>query len=170
MLLGVTEHLARAFDRVTVVARGRRRLQALEAAGAGVIEGCALDYREDGALRSALARAVAAHGPPELAVCWIHSTAPDAPWTVAAVCRPRRYVHVLGSAALDPARPDDGRRARFEALDGLVYTEVVLGFVHDGRHARWLTNDEIAQGVIAAIEDAAPRSVVGTVEPWSARP
>ena len=104
-----------------------------------------------------------------LAVAWIRSDAPEA-----ALAAARRtagpFFHVLGSAAADPARPDPGRRARFEALPGLAYREVILGFVSEGGRSRWLTDEEISRGVLEAVAAGRPRAVVGVVEPWSARP
>jgi hypothetical protein len=47
---------------------------------------------------------------------------------------------------------------------------VVLGFVLEAGKSRWLTNAEISDGVFAAIAAQAPHSIVGTVEPWSAKP
>lgn len=170
MLQGVSLHLTKAFEAVSVLARDERRLRALEEAGCGAIHGYGVDYRDDDALRNAIGEACATYGPLDLAVCWIHAVAPEAPFVVAEDGAPRVYVHVLGSAAADPARPEDERRARFEAYPGLVYREVILGFVHGDGHSRWLTNAEISDGVIAAIDSNEIRSVVGTTRPWSARP
>lgn len=148
---------------ITLVSRGAARfvLPAVHPAPA--------DWRDGAAFEAALDGAVAARGPFDLAVAWIHSDAPGAP--LAAARRVRgRFFHVLGSAAADPSRPDPGRRAGFEALAGVAYREVILGFVIEGRRARWLTDAEIAAGVLEAIAADRPRTVVGVVEPWAARP
>ncbi|NLG69565.1 MAG: hypothetical protein GX496_08420 [Firmicutes bacterium] len=50
------------------------------------------------------------------------------------------------------------------------YREVILGFVVEPSGSRWLTHDGISPGVLEAIDRDAPRWIVGTVEPWSARP
>ena len=81
-----------------------------------------------------------------------------------------RYLHVLGSAADDPSRPDPERRARFEAIEGVSYQEVILGFMREGAASRWLTDDEIASGVLAAIDRPMPRQIIGVTRPWTARP
>jgi hypothetical protein len=134
----------------------------------------ALDYREGADLDVQIRSAAAAYGPFGVAVAWIHSTPPDAAEAVArAVANPASpcvFVHVLGSAAADPSRPDDGRRARFASIPGLLYREAILGFVVEGGSSRWLTDAEISAGVLRAVEGSAPRTVVGTVTPWSARP
>jgi GrpB-like predicted nucleotidyltransferase (UPF0157 family) len=177
MLRGATLGLvARGFD-VSVVARNARRLAKLRddaAATGGVVRPVCVDYRDTAALEFGLGEAVRDLGPPALAVVWAHSSAPDAPETVAraldATGRPAEYLHLLGSASADPSKPDAGRRARFAAFRRLAYHEAVLGFVVEPRGSRWLTDDEIAAGVLRAVDVHAPRSVVGVVEPWSARP
>jgi hypothetical protein len=167
MLRGAVLGLAR--DRaVTVVARGARRLEALRDAS-GSVHPARADWRDPAGFRAALDDAVAARGPFEVAVCWVHADAPEAALDAARRVR-GRFFHVLGSAAADPSRPDPGRRARFEAIPGLSYHEVILGFVVEGGGSRWLADGEISTGVLAAVAAARPRSVVGTVEPWTARP
>lgn len=160
--------------RAVVLALARDREVTLVARRPGVVAAASIhpaaaDYGDPDAFAAALDGAVAARGPFDLAVAWIHSSAPDAP--LAAARRVRgRFLHVLGSAAADPSRPDPGRRAAFEALPGLSYREVILGFVREGDRSRWLTDAEIAAGVLGAIAADRPRTVVGVVEPWSARP
>jgi hypothetical protein len=163
MLAGVAAALAARGVQTAVLARRTRRTPP-------GTTGIPVDYRDT----QAFEEAVRAAGPFDVAVVWIHSVAPAAPDALARVLTesgtPARYVHVLGSAAADPSRPDPGRRAHFQAQDGLRYEEVILGFVHDGKRARWLTNDEIATGVLAAVDKPSPRTVVGAVEPWNQRP
>ncbi|GBC85974.1 hypothetical protein HRbin11_02441 [bacterium HR11] len=122
----------------------------------------------------ALEEAVHRFGPIGLAVVWIHRVAPEAPWVVAryvgTAATPGHYFHVLGSATDDPSRPDPGRRTRFDALPNLQYHEVILGFMRTPRGTRWLTDEEICQGVLRAIDSGADRWIVGTVEPWSDHP
>lgn len=52
----------------------------------------------------------------------------------------------------------------------ITFQAVVLGFVVESGGSRWLTDVEISSGVFAAIESSMPLSIVGTVEPWTARP
>jgi hypothetical protein len=47
---------------------------------------------------------------------------------------------------------------------------VVLGFVVENGKSRWLGGDEISSGVLAAIQSGEPLKVVGTLEPWGAKP
>ena len=167
MLRDVVRFLARDHD-VTVVARDPAKLEAL-VAKAPTIYGAPVDYRKTRAFESELKRAVGERGPFSLAVAWIHSDAPDAPMAAAKRVQ-GRFFHVLGSEVADPARPDPGRRAAFDDLPDLEYHEVVLGFVRGDKGSRWLTNEEIVRGVLTALAWAKPRTVVGTVVPWSAHP
>lgn len=177
MLAGVSLWLAKQGRMVSVVARGRERLEALALRGAsreGEVCPVRVDYHDNEHLRRSLEVAVSAHGPPDLAVCWIHSTAPRAIRTVGEVvsdCSDAvRLLHVRGSTTADPSRPDPELEAVLASFPGLNYEVVVLGFVLEGRRSRWLTHDEIASGVIRAIRQPAPKTVVGTLEPWSKRP
>ena len=79
---------------------------------------------------------------------------------------------VLGSATADPAHPHRLASAAIVA-DGLVdcrLRQVVLGFRVVGDRSRWLTNDEISAGVLDAVRNDRPLSVIGQVDPWAARP
>jgi hypothetical protein len=168
--------VARGFA-VSVVARNARRLAKLRdeaAAAGGVVRPVCVDYRDADAFAFGLGEAARDLGPPSLAVVWAHSSAPDAPLAVAKACdvggRRVAFVHVLGSAAADPSQPDAERAARFAAFPRLAYREVILGFVVERGRSRWLTDDEIAGGVLHAVDTDAARTVVGVVEPWDARP
>jgi hypothetical protein len=177
MLRGATLGLVARGWAVSVVARNARRLGRLRddaAAAGGVVRPVCVDYRDAPALDFGLTEAARDLGPPGLAVVWAHSSAPDAPFAIArlldAAGLPADYVHVLGSATADPLRPDDGRAARYAAFPRLAYREVILGFAIDGGRSRWLRDEEISAGVLSAVDSGAARTVVGVVEPWSARP
>jgi len=106
------------------------------------------DYRDPIRLRDVLARATKARGPLELAVCWIHTDAPDATQIVADALAPgARLVQVFGTRVW-PLEP---------VPIHIAYRRVLLGSL-DGR---WLTHDEISKGVLAAIGRDRPVAVVG---------
>jgi GrpB-like predicted nucleotidyltransferase (UPF0157 family) len=177
MLRAATLGLAAEGRRVSVVARNARRLAALAddaARAGGRVRPVCVDWRDSEALAFGLREATLELGPPALAVVWAHSDAPDAPLVAAEACgfggRRVDFVHVLGSASADPSRTDDARAARFAALPKIARREAVLGFVVERGRSRWLTDAEISAGVLAAVRSRAPRTVVGVVEPWDARP
>lgn len=131
-----------------------------------------LDYQDEQKLTAALRATIKENGPIELAVCWIHNTAPTALTTVAKelACtgRPFRLFHVQGSRAADPALSAPPKLQ--EIPHGCLYRQVLLGFIVEGSGSRWLTNLEISAGVLHAIKTDDPLTIVGTVRPWHMRP
>ena len=172
MLSRLCVALARAGRQVSVVARDAGRLRQLSELAPG-IHPISADYTDPQALERALVAATDRTGAIERAVCWIHDTAPAAPLAIAAHVG-SVYCHVLGSAAANPATPEILARwqAQFAALPALDYRIAILGFMRARSTAasRWLTDAEICQGAGQALDAGGPVSVVGVVEPWSARP
>lgn len=158
MLLGTVEGLLADGHELWVLAR---RAPALEHPR---LHPLLVDYGDAAALDATLTRATGTAGPFDGAIVWAHSSAPHAPEVVARhISGP--FLHVLGSATADPSRPHPT-----PGWAGEGYRTVVLGFVREAGRSRWLTNPEIAAGVLEAWRSGAARTVVGTVEPWSARP
>lgn len=50
------------------------------------------------------------------------------------------------------------------------YRKVFLGFILENEHYRWLTHDEITNGVIHQIETDQPKGIIGQIEPYELRP
>jgi molybdopterin-guanine dinucleotide biosynthesis protein A len=141
MLAGATKALGERGHRVTCIARRRGDL------GPGVtIE--PTDYRDGARFRETLARAAESRGPIELAVCWIHTDAPDAPRTVVESLAPgARLVQVFGTRVWPLA----------DVPIHVAYRQVLLGSVS----GRWLTYDEISAAVVEAIDTDRPVRIVG---------
>lgn len=177
MLRGLSLGLAGQGYTVSVIARNNQRLQSLAEAAAefsGHINPIAVDYGQGEQLRASLVRAIEAYGPVVLAVCWIHSTAPEAlrqvAEAIAASSTSCRLFHIRGSAAANPAEKANRLPEWLDRYPQIRYRQVILGFVVETEGSRWLTHQEISDGVLAAVRNDAPYSVVGTVEPWSLRP
>ena len=140
MLATTTRALADRGHAVTCIARRAADL------GDGVrVE--PVDYRDPVALHDVLARSTEARGPLELAVCWIHTDAPEAPRIVADALAPgAQLVQVFGT--------------RVWPLSGVplhvAYRQVLLG----SAEGRWLTHDEISAGVLEAVGTDRPVTVV----------
>jgi len=162
MLARVTTTLAIRSTRVDVLARHPSVLDGPN------LHPVAVDWRRSETLEPYL-RTIQASAPVDLALLWLHGDAGDTGQRLCQCARPKHVVHVLSSAAADPARPQPERRRAYERWCDR-YTEVILGFERDARGSRWLTDDEIVRGTLQAIDGDAPRLIVGTVEPWSARP
>ena len=115
--------------------------------------------------------ALDAAGPVDLAVAWFHTLKIPAPRRLAERIDGRLF-QVLGSATGDPAHPDRLSTAATVAvgLPKCRLRQVVLGFRVEGGRSRWLSNAEISGGVLEAIRADLAFSIVGKVQPWSARP
>ncbi len=178
MLLEASVSIARSVRTLTSIARTESSLRALDERIRSERchhEAIALDYSQTERLRSAVRAALALHGPITLLLAWVDEEhAPDAALVLAEeAVRAGLHLssfHVLGSAAADPTRSLAEQRRPFEALPGLCYHQIVLGFMPLATGSRWLTSVEIAACVAAAIDRGEAESTVGTVRPWSARP
>lgn len=169
MLEGATRWIMRHAEHTLIIGRSQRRLDRLhEADGSERATFVPLDYRSSVALRACLQDAVRTHGPIDVVVSWIHSTAPDAIAILAEVVgRPAtawRFIHVKGSAndltAIRTAAPMPRE---------CIYRQVMLGYQRSVGRSRWLTDQEVSDGVIQAIVQDSDVTV-GQLEPWSARP
>lgn len=168
MLAGLCRRLLDHCETLSVLARDEARIRTISPCIAPLV----CDYNDMAAVEAALAADAATHGAPDLVVVWIHGPAPELRRRLAtATASGGRLVQVLGSAHGDPARPNrlEAMRAAAEGQP-IAYQAVVLGFAVENGHSRWLTNDEIAEGVFAAIQAGTSPVSVGTLSPWSARP
>ena len=163
MLSGLVEALAGDGGRLSLLSR-----QASKAAGQG---GFDCDYHDTEAFAAALRAAVERSGPINLAIAWFHTLKIAAPRLLAEQVSGRLF-QVLGSATADPGHPDRLARAAGVAADlpACRLRQVVLGFKLIEGDARWLTNAEISQGVLDAVSADRALTILGQVEPWSARP
>ncbi len=162
---------------VSVLARGTGRLNriaAQAAAGGGRIVPLSLDYTDTLTLENALHGMCSEHDKPSRVVCWIHENlAPNALLTVARYAR-GVFWHVLGGSAADPSQVDklnEWNQKFSRTFPGLDYRQIILGFkiMPDGQ-SRWLSNDEISDGVFSTLKTHERATTVGTTHPWSQRP
>ncbi len=110
-------------------------------------------------------------GPVDLAVTWLHPKAPELRDRIAERVIPGgKIVEILGSATGRPGGFADDRLQAMENQFGKTYRQVVLGFQLEGDSSRWLTHEEICEGVLRAYRGFETRTVIGTLEPWEKRP
>jgi short-subunit dehydrogenase len=104
---------------------------------------------------------------PDVIVSWIHRSGNDTvQWLCNHISDKRiAFFHIKGSSAHHPQQNFIPQYSK-----SISYHEVILGFQLDNDVSRWLTNAEIAAGVVHAAEQKLPKYIVGTVEPWDARP
>ena len=166
MLAGLARSLCDHAAKVSVLARNEKRIRAIGDA----IEPIACDYNDGVALSEALSQIEVARSRRRL------DSRPRA------ACPPRaspnacvaegRFVQVLGSAHADPAHPE--RLAEMEkAVEGLPidHQTVVLGFVVGDRQVALADQcGNLRRRVRRHRVRSSRVSIVGTVEPWSAKP
>lgn len=188
MLAGVCLRLARDGWLVSVAARRRGPIDDLVAridrppiGGAGPARGSIhavpVDYHDDAALDGALRSAMHDRGPFALVVAWVHSSAPRALGIAArlagaapadAVGTPTPLLEIISSGATEPERRPVEPAVR--NAPGILHRRVALGWIREGRRSRWLTDDEIAAGVIRAIGTSDTLSIVGVCSPIEEAP
>ncbi len=172
MLAKVSLWLANQDYIVSVMGRDMNKLQQLRDQHKHIIP-LSVDYNDEAACKEALQHTIVSHGKYDLVVAWIHGgedhnqsiirllqdelgMATDTKW---------QLFHVLGS------RAEAKQYAEFirTSID-CEYHQIQLGFVIEAHSSRWLTHDEIADGVIEAIQTSTDYHLVGTLTPTSHRP
>lgn len=161
---------------VSAIARDPRRLSLLSeraTATTGRVNPISVDYRNLDAFAAALTEAETLGGLPDIGVSWIRSTEPKSHLVFAKILADHnehcRYVEVRGSATVKPGADALPWWPIIKKLP-LNYGIAVLGYIREGNYSRWLHDNEICQGVRAAIDSNRSLYVVGTVEPWEDRP
>ena len=173
----------RAIEHITLIARSRqafvRQRAALPAKQAARLHFIAADYHDLSQLTRALLDAPPHTRKSGLVIAWIHSSAPGALPTILnhldlPEARATQVVQLFGSAS---KRAGTGAFYENQCLamgtrEDIVYQRVVLGFIREQAHSRWLTDEEVSRGTFDAIEggEAEVERVVGVVEPWDERP
>ena len=177
MLWDVSMYLAEKYDMVSVIARNSYRLNSLweEASENDLrINPLQLDYKDEEHVEQCIKDAIEQHGPIDLVVAWIHEEADEASATIADVLekqgQPFKYFDIWGFIASSDNETETEREDDLQETKNLIYRKIVLGFVIEDDQSRWLTNEEISEGVIQAIEKDQPLHVVGSVSPLSAKP
>jgi hypothetical protein len=174
MLAGASRFIATHTQTTSLLARTDASLASLRHSLPAELDVAttAVDYRSTQAFSDAVRARVDDAGVPDIVLAWIHAEHAAQALAAQLACygRALRFFHVLGSASASPAASLLRRRMHYDALPGLSYHQIVLGFICDERGSRWLCDDEIVQGTIHAVSAGAPKHVVGVVEPWESRP
>jgi hypothetical protein len=177
MLKGLTLHLLNSYDKISVIARNKSGFERLESEAGSYnirLNRIQLDYTDYVVLKNLLIKSINDYSEISLAVSWVHSTAPKAPFIIADIINQTSlkcdFYEVLGSSYANPAKDGIDREKEFEKFNNLNYRKIILGFVLRNSKSRWLTNSEISGGVVDAIENKSPSAIIGVAEPWSARP
>lgn len=171
MLSNVSLWLACEGYHVSVIGRNPQKMNSLitKCIDESLITPLLVDYRNENELREKIKIAIQKSGHLDVVVAWIHSNAENALEIVLQAMSNNNHnwklFHVLGSRAnlIEISR-------NIEIPDGCQYHQVQLGYILEKGNSRWLTNDEIADGVIDSIKSDKLINIVGTIEPWEKRP
>lgn len=128
-----------------------------------------VDYEDDKKLRTEIKQSIEDHGSFDLVVAWIHSTAKKALPTICEIVGQRSVkwslYHILGSS-----QNLNELKKNITVDCNCTYHQIQLGFILESSYSRWLSNQEISEGVIEAISQERERHIVGQIEPWDKRP
>jgi hypothetical protein len=171
MLSGVSLWLVENGYHVSVIARNPERMEKLieKACSKNLVTPLFVNYTNNKELQEKVELTIQQNGSIDLVVAWIHSIAEDALPIIAEEVSKQMdewdLFHVLGSSS----NIEEIKR-KASTPDNCNYHRVQLGFVLEGAHSRWVTNREISEGVIEAIQTRKPLHTVGLLEPWELRP
>jgi hypothetical protein len=143
MLQDVVKHLAQTHESVGVVGRSKEKMAGLEGV-AGVVP-IYVDYTDIGAFRFELQRFTEDHGMASTCIAWVHAEGAGAVTAAASSCNGRFY-EITGSPDSDNHALSFDHETIIAALP-IEYTRITLAKMGD----RWLTNEEISQGVIKSL-------------------
>lgn len=155
MLAQLVKSLTGSYDYVGVVGRTDSKLQELANFTKNIIP-IKSDYTDLADFEQKLSKFVEDFGKPELVVSWIHSTSPEASYILSNYCVGDFY-DVTGSSGREAIHPSRKRETEIKSKD-IAYHRVILGSIGN----RWLTNQEISEGVYYAVQHNAPEYIVGS--------
>ncbi|MEN1969083.1 short-chain dehydrogenase [Lentibacillus sp. N15] len=172
MLTNVSKWLIQHSVHTTVVARNKERLNRLQPDEPNnvSVDLLSLDYKNTEALSEHIKHALNYHGAIDTVVAWVHR---DAPQTIPVILNEIRdqqqknyhFFHIKGSS-----QNLASIKSRLSVPSMCQYHTIQLGFVVEGNYSRWLTHEEIADGVINAVIQKEEKMVIGQLEPWGMRP
>jgi hypothetical protein len=170
MLSAATLWLVKEGYHVSVIGRNQERLDHLknQVSDPTNITTLSVDYRQEILLKDRIGGTIERNGPLELVVAWIHSPFKKVLAMVAREAenpQPWRLFHVIGSGA-----NHEEIRMGLSLSENCSYRQVQLGFILDRDTSRWLTHEEISNGVIESIAKDEQYHLIGVLEPENRRP
>lgn len=175
MLAEASILLASRYETLTLVARSRASLLRIdrnldsEKCDRHLLN---LDWSQRSTFIESISQHIQSVGIPNRVLAWVHEDrlAAELARMFASHTICTDFFHVRGSAAANPAKDSNAVRDSVMSFSDLNYHEIILGFQLTDSSSKWLSHSEISKGVTFAIDHPKPKHIVGTVEPWSARP
>ncbi|MEK4487295.1 hypothetical protein MHH81_17360 [Psychrobacillus sp. FSL H8-0484] len=161
MLAGVTKWYADNDYIVSVVARNEEKMNRMKNACSNPenIRGIYVDYRDSTKLEESLQQNINRYGPFSEAVVWVHSDGLNALITVFELLEEKTAVwHIIGSKG-----NAQNLQKQYYSTKDIQYNLIQLGFLRVNNSQRWLTNKEIADGVIYSIRSGDSYNLIGEI-------
>lgn len=155
MLAGASNKLQSTYDHVGVVARHADKIEAI--AGTKIVP-LLCDYHDIQQLVDVVDSFCNNYGKPKYIVSWIHGTSPNATMAIASFAQ-SHFFEVTGHPGNDNYEIALTHKRKITQL-GLTHTHIVLG----GKGHRWLTHEEISNGVLEAMDNPQPTVVIGRLQ------
>lgn len=171
MLSGMTKWVISRTEHLSLIGRNRDKLKRLgPLSEQNHVKFISVDYHNTDHLQQTIRNFIRKFGAIDYLITWIHGSAPKAiPTILKEISQFQddewRFFHVKGSST-----NIDAIHQTIKVPNMCLYREVKLGFVIEENHSRWLTHDEICNGVMNAIIRDNVKTTIGTIEPWSRRP
>jgi hypothetical protein len=153
----------------SVVGRDERKLNKLVNCNSNIIP-ITIDYRKEEIFREEIRKSIKNNGAYEVVIAWIHNPEEQIIRIISSEIENAstdewKLFHVIGSSG-----DLDQICKTIDISEKCLYHQVQLGFVVTGNRSRWLTHDEISNGVMTCVQNKQKKFVVGTLEPWERRP
>lgn len=163
MLRPAVDNLLVAGSRVIAVARRPFREAPADGASGEYVPVVA-DWSDPATLAQRVADALSAPTVSKV-IAWIHSPYQQGVTQALSplLSADSIVVRLWGSAGADPR---DTLRKEGPILSHVDVRTVILGYQRDGQAKRWLTDEEISDGALAALSDPQSPQVVGVLDPW----
>lgn len=167
MLTDVSLWLADSGYQVSVIGRTKEKHLDLfkKASNPQNINHLVVDYTNYALLEKQVRKAIEHLGPVSLVVSWTP------------IRKSLKTVNEIVSKQKDQwtLYQIQGSRRYFEKESLLVpvnceHRSIYLGFIIEDNHSRWLTNQEISEGIIMNMKEDRIESIVGTLHPYAKRP
>lgn len=151
---------------VSIIARNPERMDNLtkKASSKDHVTPLLVNYTNGIELKEKIKHTINQNGSIDTVVAWIHSSAEDILPIIAGDVSNHKHewelFHVLSSSSnLEKIK------SKVTLPDTCIYHQVQLGFIMEGVHSRWLTNQEISEGVKDAIKKKKKVITIGQIEP-----
>lgn len=171
MLRTASAELATISQRLTSIARTQRSLATLDKMlpeDSGLHHMLKLNWSSND-FSQKIKQHIAETELPDLVIAWIHDD--QLTLRLAAEFNESqkfvRFFHVIGSAATNPLSIANSLLEHFNTSSILGYYQVILAAKNTEMGSRWLTNKEISNDMLNAIQKEKNQFVVGTLDRWN---